>query len=321
MDDLQDLDNRVAEIVSSAWSENTLSCRNSQWKKFFKFCSDRGLLALPASMTTLVRFLAFLESQSLKYVTINNYLSSVVVLHKFYGLEGNFRESYLMKTVLSGLKNRIGCQSVPMLPLTIEQLHSIWLLYPRSPLNDACWLATLICFCTLLRKSNVVVDDLSRHTLLRKDVVFYSDRVIFSVHTSKTRRKGENVLSIPIIRTGKLGFCVWSLLSAHFRMYPASLESPILLKYSSNGSTPLLYRDVLRFLKESVTMIGISPERFGLHSLRRSGAMHLQKLGIPLYEIQMLGDWRSMAVLLYLSSTYDRKVEIQHIVVSSLNEL
>lgn len=183
----------MAEIVSSAWSQNTLSCRNSQWRNFITICSDRGLVSLPCSMTTLVRFLAYLESLGRKYVTINNYLSSIVVLHKFYGLEGNFRESYLIKTVLAGLKNRIGSQSSPTLPLTIEQLHKIWLLYPRSQLNDACWLAILICFCTLLRKSNVVLDDLSHHTLLRKDVEFYIDRVIFNVHTSKTRRKGENV--------------------------------------------------------------------------------------------------------------------------------
>lgn len=221
MDDLQELDQRVADIVSSAWSENTLSCRNSQWRRFISFCSDRGLAAMPASMSTIVRFLAYLESLGLKYVTINNYLSSVVVLHRFYGLDGDFRSSYLMKTVLAGLKKRIGCQSSPSLPLSIDQLQRIWQMYPRSPLNDGCWLCVLICFRTLLRKSNVVVDDLSHHTLLRRDVTFYPDRVVFSVYTSKTRRKGENVLTIPIMRTGHQGFCVWTLLSNHFRMYPA----------------------------------------------------------------------------------------------------
>lgn len=123
------------------------------------------------------------------------------------------------------------------------------------------------------------------------------------------------------MKTGNIGFCVWTQLYKHFSLYPATSDTPMLLKNTSKGLTPLLYRDVLRFLKESIVMLGLSPDRFGLHSLRRSGAMHLQKLGIPLYEIQMLGDWRSMAVLLYLSSTYDRKVEIQQLVVSSLNNL
>lgn len=187
MDNLQELDDRVAEIVSSAWSANTLSCINSQWRKFLSFCVARNLSAMPAALSTIVRFLAYLESLGFKYVTINNYLSSILVLHRFYGLDGDFRNSYLIKTVLSGLKNRIGSETSPMLPLSIEQLNKIWLSYPRSPLNDGCWLCVLICFRTLLRKSNVVVDNLSNHTLLRKDVVFYHDKVVFSVYTSKTR--------------------------------------------------------------------------------------------------------------------------------------
>lgn len=126
MGDLPELDGRVAEIVASAWSENTLSCRNSQWKRFISFCADRGLSSIPASLTTVVRFLAYLESLGFKYVTINNYLSSVVVLHRFYGEIGDFRNSYLMETVLSGLKKRIGCDSLPKLPLSVEQLQQIW---------------------------------------------------------------------------------------------------------------------------------------------------------------------------------------------------
>lgn len=319
IDDLSELDGRVAEIVSSAWSGNTLSCRNSQWKKFLGFCNDRCLVALPASLSTVVRFLAFLESCGFKYGTINNYVSSLVVLHKFYGVDSGFRESYLIQTAMAGLKKRIGCLTSPRLPLTVEQLSDIYLNYPRSMLGDCCWLAVLISFRTLLRKSNVVLDDMSGHTILRKDVTFYPDKVVFKVHTTKTRRKGDETLVIPVNRTSKIGFCVWTLLSRHVVLYPAPLTSPLLLKGSSCGPVPLLYRDVLNFLKAEVQRLGLDSGRYGLHSLRRSGAMYLQRLGIPLYEIQLLGDWRSMAVMLYLSSSFERKVEIQHIVVSALN--
>lgn len=321
VNDLPYLDGRVAEIISSAWAGNTLACCNSQWRKFLKFCSDRGLAALPASLSTIVRFLAFLESLGFKYNTINNYMSSLVVLHKFYGMEGNFRESYLIQTALAGLKKRIGCRTSPRLPLSIEQLSTIFLNYPRSLLNDCCWLAVLISFRTLLRKSNVVLDEMSGHNLLRKDVIFYPDKVVFRVHTTKTRGKGDETLVIPVNRTSKLGLCVWTLLSQHVILYPTSIDSPLLMKSSINGPVPLLYRDVLGFLKTEVQRLGLDSGRYGLHSLRRSGAMYLQRLGIPLYEIQLLGDWRSMAVMLYLSSTFERKMEIQQIVVSDLNSV
>lgn len=103
-----------------------------------------------------------------------------------------------------------------------------------------------------------MVDDLSHHTLLRKDVIFYPDRVVFNVYTTKTRRKGEHVLSIPIFRCVNPGFCVWSLLLYHLTKYPASQDSLLLLKMST-GSKPLLYRDVLHFLKNSVSLLGIPP--------------------------------------------------------------
>lgn len=315
--DLPELDRRVSDIITCAWSANTLSVRNSQWKLFLQFCSDRGLVPIPVEISTVVRFLAFLEARKYKYSTINNYLSAVISLQKFYGFSGELRSCYLIHMVLSGLRNRLGNCSTPKRPLSVNQLQSIYNVYPKNSLNDVCWLAMMICFRTLLRKSNVVPDSLTSHTLLRKDVRFFPDYVEFSVATTKTRKKGEEVLVIPVYRTSNRPFCVYQLLYEHFLLFPASPDSPLLMK----GSQPLMYRDVLKFMKNCVCLIGIQKESVGLHSLRRSGAMYLQSIGIPLYEIQLLGDWRSMAVLYYLSSNFDRKVHVQRIVISSLEKL
>lgn len=320
VDDLSLLDERVSQILSSAWSTSTLSCRNSQWKRYLKFCADRGLPALPALLTTIVRFLAHLETLQFKYVTINNYLSSVVVLHKFYGLDTQIRESFLIKTVLAGLRNRLGNASTPKLPLTVQQLQTIFAIYPRTELNDCCWLAIAICFRTLLRKSNVLPDDNSTHALLRRDVVFYQDHIVFHVHTTKTRRVGEDTLVIPVVRVDNPAFCVYSLLYKHFTRYPLPPNSPLLAKSVSGVIKPLLYKDVSAFLKNCVQLLGVPSSRYGLHSLRRSGAVFLQSLGVPLHEIQLLGGWRSMAVMLYLASTFDRKLEIQTLVLQGLEQ-
>lgn len=139
----------------------------------------------------MVRFLAYLEGLGFKYSTINNYVSSVVVLHKFYGVESTFRESYLIQTALAGLRKHLGSSNTPRLPLSLEQLCTIYSNYPRNILNDCCWLAVLISFCTLLRKSNLVFDEVSGHTLLRKDVSFLSDKVVF------TRLKHVERVTIP----------------------------------------------------------------------------------------------------------------------------
>lgn len=117
--DLHQLDDRVSEILSCAWASSTLSYRNSQWKKFIKFCSDRSLVAIPSELTTIVRFMAYLESLGYAFVTINNYLSGIIVLHKFYGVFPGFRDSFLVQTMLAGLKRRLGTRSTPKIPLSV----------------------------------------------------------------------------------------------------------------------------------------------------------------------------------------------------------
>lgn len=255
VDDLVALDDRVSSILASAWASSTLSCRNSQWRKYLFFCTDRGFSALPSELSTIVRFLAYLESLNYKYVTINNYLSSIVVLHRFYGFKMCIRDSYLIQTVLSGLRRRLGTCSTPKLPLSIYQVDNICRLYPKNPHNDCCWLATVICFRTLLRKSNVVVGDSSEHILRREDVTFCSDKVIFRVHTSKTRKKGQETLEIPILRVSNRRFCVYTLLYEHVNIFPVQPDAPLLWKPGSGGNKPLHYRDVSSFLKNCVQLI------------------------------------------------------------------
>lgn len=232
-----------------------------------------------------------------------------------------FRDSFLVQTLLAGLKRRLGNRSVPKIPLSVQQLYQIYRIYPRSDINDSCWLAIIICFRTLLRKSNVVSDSVLDHTMLRGDVQFFEDRVVFNVRTTKTRGKGEEILEIPVLKCQKLGFCVFTQLWLHVHRFPAPSSSPLLLKMTKRGLSPLMYRDVLFFLKNSVKLLGTPADRVGLHSLRRSGAMFLQTIGIPLYEIQLLDDWKSMAVMLYLASTFSRKVEIQKTVTLELDSL
>lgn len=58
---------------------------------------------MPAELTTIVRFMAYLESLGYAYVTINNYLSAIIVLHKFHGVYQSYRDSFLVQTMLAGL--------------------------------------------------------------------------------------------------------------------------------------------------------------------------------------------------------------------------
>ena len=96
---LEQLDREVAEAVSYAWSSNTLATRNSQWKKFITFCANNGLQPVPADHRTVCRFLVWL-ARNAKFLTVNNYLSAICVLHKYYDFDVDYRDSFLIKLVL-----------------------------------------------------------------------------------------------------------------------------------------------------------------------------------------------------------------------------
>lgn len=141
------------------------------------------------------------------------------------------------------------------------------------------------------------------------------------VLSSKTNRYKNRVFEIPILPVDNSWFCVVSLLKEHFRLFPAHPSSPLFRKRTTTGSTPLQYRELLSFLKSAVTWIGLNPANVGLHSLRRSGAAFLHDLGIPLQDIKSIGDWSSLAVLMYLCTPFERKCDIELLVAQALARL
>lgn len=131
-------------MISSAWADSTLAVRNSQWKRYFQFCHEFGLMPLPADVSTIARFLVHI-GQSMRYVTINNYTSALNSLHKFYGFNVDFRIYYLIKLVLQGLKSMDDGPSLSRVPFTIQQLDLMYSKLNHTDYDEICWLAIIIC--------------------------------------------------------------------------------------------------------------------------------------------------------------------------------
>ena len=104
---ITELDEAVSSAVGAAWTSNTLSTTNSQWKKYLLFCSETNQKPLPADIQTVVRFLLY-DAYDCKYSTINNYLSAVISLHRFYCYDVLLRDSFLVKLVMKGLRAQLG---------------------------------------------------------------------------------------------------------------------------------------------------------------------------------------------------------------------
>ena len=317
VEELRRLDQDVSTAVGQAWAPNTLKCRNSQWSKYIHFCVDMGFSALPAEGSTVARFLVFL-ARTCKYSTINNYVSAINGLHKFYGHDIDFRKYYLIQLVLKGLKRQLGTVVEQAQPFTKDQLLKMYFTIDlTSRLDSVLWSALIFSFRTLLRKSNVVPDKQQDygHIVRRGDVVFTDWGMMVHVRSSKTVQHRQYVLEIPVYYVNDKVFCAASALEHHFKQMPGHDDSPLFLH--PDMDRPILYGDLLSFIKRLSSAIGMSG-RVGCHSLRRSGAAFLHSIGTPLEDIMSVGDWRSMAVLAYLATPMDRKKEIQFKVAAKL---
>lgn len=290
------------------------------------FCSERDLMALPASSLTVARFMTYL-ARSCKFTTINNYLSSIIVLHKYHGYTAEFRNTFYIQLVIKGLRRILGdtpCQSIPLSPEQLLQCYKS--IDHEDKMDLLCWAAVILCFRTLLRKSNVLPDcikpPLHPNIIRRKDVQFFKWGMVITVSASKTIQYKERKLEIPVFAMDFSPFCAVKFLKEHFAKVPGELDGPLFLKGNhTSGLKPLLYRDVLKTLKTWVKNIGMDPLNVGLHSLRRSGATFMCRLGIPLTDIKCMGDWRYLAVLEYLITPMSRKLEIEDKIVNGLKEI
>lgn len=316
---LHQLDEGIGRAITSAWSKNTRATRNSQWKSYLTFCAEHKLKGLPATDLTVARFLLF-KAKTVKYVTVNNYLSAVISLHRYYGFEAKFRESYFINMVLEGLKSMLGMQVSQKMSLSCDQLimmhNHVKIGWSKERVM---WYSLVTAFRTLLRKSNLIpekIDEEDSHVVLRRDVEKTDFGFCVNVYSSKTLKHKKRILRVPLVECTGSPLCAVNAIRSCLSREKASSYSPIFVF----GGRPILYSEVLEYLKKLVALIGLNPQEAGLHSMRRSGALFLQSLGVPLEEIMYMGDWASMSVLDYLITTYDRKVSIENMVSQCLSK-
>ena len=106
---------------------------------------------------------------------------------------------------------------------------------------------------------------ISNHLLHYRDILFSDEGAVVVVKSTKSLQYLEQSLDKP-------------------------LDGPLFYKRCGARLVPLLCRDVLKFLKDSVTLICIDPLDVGLHSFHCSSAAYLHCMGIPLIDIQCIGD-------------------------------
>lgn len=139
----------------------------------------------------------------------------------------------------------------------------------------------------------------------RRDVV-PDYGLCLNIYSNKTLKYRERVLEIPLVEIPGSPLCAVKWVKHGLLAETATPDEPI---FVCQGK-PIVYRDMLGFIKCLVKLIGMNPNMVGLHSLRRSGTQFLHGIGVSLPDIKSMCDWKTMSVLMYLISSLDKKVQI-----------
>lgn len=269
------------------------------------FCDEYGLDAIPASVDVICLYITYLCDQ-VKYSTICNYLSAVWSLHEHLGEKPLAKGAFLVRCTLRGARRLLGDNVLSADPLMPEHLVQIYYTLNHRNLSDLIfWSALVLGYRCLLRKGHFTK---SPHMLKRSDVKFTTYGMCITLRSSKTIQFSEREVNIPVVEAKGSLLCPVKWLKRLFRYVKVHPNDPLF---------PLTYSVFSRRLKQSLVTAGVKGN-FTSHSLRRGCATYLSRLGLPLHDIKVYGDWRSLSVLLYLSGDVNTRLLKDRPVAKSL---
>lgn len=269
------------------------------------FCDIYQLEPIPASVDVICLYITYLSDQ-VKYTTICNYLSAVWSLHEYLGVTPKAKGTFLVKCTLRGARRLLGDKVLTADPLLPEHLVQIFRTLDHRNLSDLIfWTALVLGYRCLLRKGHFTR---SPHMLKRSDIQFTNYGMSVTLRSSKTIQFAEREVVIPVIESKGSLLCPVRWLKRLLHYVRVSPAEPLF---------PLTYYRFSCRLKKSLATAGIVGN-FTSHSLRRGCATYLSRLGLPLHDIKVYGDWRSLSVLLYLSGDVNTRLIKDRPVAKSL---
>ena len=292
------------DVRDQCWADNTKKAYASRWNKYYAFCSEYKFQPLPATVTMVCLYVTHLM-KTLCFVSIKNYISSLWVLHDFMGLDHVDTDNYLIKCTINGAKRILGSATRQVDPLTPRDMIKIFrTLEKKSWADFTFWCACIVCYRCLLRVSHI---SMSPHTLRVRDITFWEGGMDFIIRSSKTIQYQERTQKVPVVESPGSQLCPVVPLQIYLdRANLKPNDSLFNFTYKSFSAR-------LKLACEKANLVG----DYNTHSLRRGSATYLASF-LPLHEVKKYGDWKSLAVLLYISDTYKMRCNKDKVVAKNL---
>lgn len=268
----------------------------------------------PADEWQLVRFARYLGNSLTSVETIQNYLSGVRTLHKVGCFPVPDLTAPNLRLMLRALKFELAHATKQAKPMTPRLLFRIYQqVHLSDPQELVAFSALIIGFYLFLRASNLVPSSQGEFSpqeqLTNANVRNYNDITIIDVGWSKTVQYKEKINSLPLIPVDRKEICPTFWTKVLIKVNGGNPDTP-LFSYSENGETKILtYAQLSRKLRTWVVAAGEEEQGHSLHGLRRGGCSWALQSGLVGQEIQLMGDWASLAYFRYLDTTTEQRIK------------
>ncbi len=260
---------RVRDILSHRWSENTQKAYASMWRLWCSWCNQESMEPLLSEESALFRYVLHLEEEGKSYTTISNHLIAIRHGHKAKG-QPLPNASDELRLFLEALRKKMRSRPKRKTPLTIERLQRA-----LESMQLEGWERALLVwgFATGCRRGELVA-------LRVEDIEVEEKGMRVHLRASKTNQAGkEEYISVP----------------REWGLYPSMLDwcdaqksqrsQGWLFPSINRPQQHLSCKTVARLVKRAAEAINLDPSMFSGHSLRAGVATSLDEAGADLRAI------------------------------------
>lgn len=303
---IREVDEQYFDFIQSAYAPSTAANFKRESLNFINFCIAHCLEIYPPDVMNIARYLTVSLQNITSHSTLMNKISS---LKKFYALSGYTvpADHPILLLLTRASRRELSITARPKAP--VEPGHIILIgkmIDGANPLHILFYVALNIQFFTCIRKSNLLPPSVRAyspfHHLSRGDLHFVPGALIVTLPWTKTIQGKEDILTLSIVDApGAVLDPVGEYRNFILRFPPPAQTVPAFSIIDASRVTVLTQPVYIDLLKQFLARLGLPPESFSSHSLRRGSATCMAQSGVSNKLIQFQGGWKSHCYEKYIT--------------------
>ena len=296
-----------------AYRPGTLRNYRSKSNSYLRFTEFYQIAPFPATEWNLIRYARYLANGMTSYDSVKGYLSGVKRLHELGGYTFP-TQMKILAAIMRSIKYELAGAVKKAVPVTPHLLRRIFKLIDiKDVIQVTAYTALVVGFMLFLRKSNLVPDTQGgfnpKEQLTWADVWWKGEILMVIIRWSKTLQYREKELELPLVPARTVQVCAVHWLKYLRCMVKLKATDPIFSYPSGGKMIPLTYDKLGKMYRDWILRLGITNvENYALHGLRRGGANHALTVGICGEDVQLMGDWKSLAYMEYIDLNMERRL-------------